>query len=168
MLLVLNNPAKFQFAQKSVEFAGFRVNDTSIESLPKYLDAIRDFPTPENISDIRSWFGLVNQVANYAQLRDIVAPFRPYLSPKHPFRWYEELDRAYRTSKTAIITAIVSGVEIFDMEKRTCLRPDWSKQGIGYFIVIANLAVQIVVKMDGLLPSQALDFYHLQSSDTSQ
>ena len=124
---IVLNPAKFQFAQKSVEFAGFRVNDTSIEPLPKYLDAIRDFPTPKNISDIRSWFGLVNQVANYAQLRDIMAPFRPFLSPKHPFRWDEELDRAFRTSKTAIVTAIASGVEIFDMEKRTCLRPDWSR-----------------------------------------
>ena len=131
---IVLNPAKFQFAQKSVEFAGFSVNDTCIEPLPKYLDAIRDFPTPKNISDIHSWFGLVNQVTNYAQLRDIMAPFRPFLSPKHPFRWDEELDRAFRTSKTAIVTAIVSGVEIFDMEKRTYLRPDWSKQGIGYFL----------------------------------
>jgi len=25
-------------------------------------------------------------------------------------------------------------VEIFDPPKRTCLRPDWSQQGIGYFL----------------------------------
>ena len=86
---IVLNPDKFQFCQKSVEFAGFRVGESSIEPLPKYLDGIRDFPTPKTISDIRSWFGLVNQVANYAQLRDVMAPFRAYLSPKVTFQWSE-------------------------------------------------------------------------------
>ena len=65
---IVLNPDKFQFAEKSVNFAGFRVSDNTIEALPKYLDAIRDFPSPASTTDIRSWFGLVNQVANYAQL----------------------------------------------------------------------------------------------------
>ena len=70
------NPDKFRFALRTVDFAGFRITEQSIEPLPKYLDAIRDFPTPTSITDIRSWFGLVNQVSHYAQLRDLVAPFR--------------------------------------------------------------------------------------------
>ena len=78
---IVLNPGKFQFASKSVDFAGFRVSATAIEPLLKYLDAIRDFPTPTSTTDIRSWFGLVNQVANYAQLRDTMAPFKTFLSP---------------------------------------------------------------------------------------
>ena len=62
------NPDKFQFAVHTADFAGFRVSDENIEPLPKYLDAIRTFPTPKSTTDIRSWFGLVNQVSNYAQL----------------------------------------------------------------------------------------------------
>ena len=88
-----------------------------------------------NFTDIRSWFGLVNQVANYAQLRDIMAPFKPFLSPKHKFEWTPELDNAFQLSKSAIIDAIRLGVEIFDPKKQTCLRPDWSRQGIGYFLL---------------------------------
>ena len=80
---VVLNPEKFQFASKSVDFAGFCVSDHSVEPLPKYLDAIRQFPTPKNISDIRSWFGLVNQVSNYAQLRDLMATFKCFLSPRY-------------------------------------------------------------------------------------
>ncbi|XP_048576277.1 uncharacterized protein LOC125557593 [Nematostella vectensis] len=75
------NPDKFQFAGRSVNFAGFHVSDHTIELLPKYLDAIREFPTPTSTTDIRSWFGLVNQVSNYAQLRDLMAPFKPFLFP---------------------------------------------------------------------------------------
>ena len=54
---------KFVFGAKEVEYAGFLVGADSIQPTPKYLQSILDFPTPKNISDIRSWFGLVNQVA---------------------------------------------------------------------------------------------------------
>ena len=135
---VILNPDKLRFARRTVDFAGFRVTDTTIEPLPKYLDAIRDFPTPTSVTDIRSWFGLVNQVANYAQLRDLMAPFRPFRSPKCTFYWNDELESAFQQSKEGIIAAIRHGVEIFDPQKRTCLRTDWSKKGIGYFLLQKN------------------------------
>ncbi len=132
---IVLNPDKFQFAERTVDFAGLRVSDSSIEPLPKYLDAKRDFPTPTSTTDIRSCFGLVNQVGNYAQLRNTMAPFKPFLSPRYKFYWSAELDNAFKASKEAIITAIRHGVEIFDMKRRTCLRSDWSCQGIGYFVL---------------------------------
>ena len=132
---IVLNPDKFQFAERSVDFAGFRVSDSTIEPLPKYLDAIRDFPSPISTMDIRSWFGLVNQVANYAQLRGIMEPFKPFLSPQCKFSWSLQLEEAFQLSKDAIICAICEGVEIFDMQRRTCLRPNWSMRGIGYFLL---------------------------------
>ena len=92
---IVLNPDKFVFAQKSIEFAGFQISESSIEPLPKYLSAIRDFPTPTSTTDIRSWFGLVNQVANYAQLRDIMTPFKPFLSPRCQFEWTSNLSAAF-------------------------------------------------------------------------
>ena len=84
------------------------------------------------MTDISSWFGLVNQVANYAQLRDIMAPFWPFLSPKRKFEWMPELDDAFEASKVIIINAIKYGVEIFNANKRTCVRLDFSNHGIGF------------------------------------
>ena len=129
------NPDKFQFAKTSVDFAGFTVSDSTIEPLPKYLDAIRDFPSSTSTTDIRSWCGLVNQVANYAQLRDIMEPFKPFLRPRCKFSGSPQLEMAFQLSKDAIIRPIHEGVEIFDMNKRTYLRPDWSSCGIGYFLL---------------------------------
>ena len=131
---VVLNPDKFQFAQRAVDSAGFRISNTTIEPLPEYLDAIRDFPTPTSTTDVRSWFGLVNQVTNYTQLRDIMRPFKSLLSPKTPFRWSMDLESAFQASKSSIIEAIRHGVQIFDLRRRSHLRPDWSKNGIGYFI----------------------------------
>ena len=61
-------PKKIHFARRVPDFAGFRVTKSTIEPLLKYTDVIRDFPTPSSITDIRSWFGLVNQVSSYTKL----------------------------------------------------------------------------------------------------
>ena len=83
---------------REVDFAGFRISSKSVQPLPKYLDAIRDFPKPVNLTDIRSWFGLVNQVSAYGQMRPLMAPFRHLLSSKTPFKWTAELDSAFNAS----------------------------------------------------------------------
>ena len=131
---IILSPNKFQFSSHEIDFAGFRVTDSEVKPLPKYLDAIRDFPRPTNISDIRSWFGLVNQVAHYAKLSDIMAPFKPLLSPKVKFKWDDEMEEAFEESKVAIIEAIEEGVKIFDPERKTAISTDYSKTGIGYFL----------------------------------
>ena len=132
---IVLNVDKFQFSQREVDFAGFRISKERIEPLPKFLDAISHFPTPTSTTNIRSWFGLVNQVANYAQLRSHLEPFRPFLSPYQPFEWTPELESAFQASKVSIIHEIHRGVEIFDPHRLTCLCTDWSKKGVGYFLV---------------------------------
>ena len=118
------------FAERSVDSAGFRVSEASIDPLPNYLDAIRDFSIPDS-----DWFGLVNQTANYAQLCDTMALFKLFLSPRRPNSHGPELKEAFQMSKQAIIGAIRVGVEIYDMQRRNCLRPDWSRRGIGFFLL---------------------------------
>ena len=132
---IVLNPDKFQFAQQVVEFAGFRISLNNIEPLPKFMDAIRTFPTPVSNTDIRSWYGLINQVGNYAQLRESLAPFRKFLSSKSKFEWTDELNEAFEKSKLHIMKSIRKGVEIFDVTRSTCLRPDWSSRGIGFFLL---------------------------------
>ena len=63
-----------------------------------------------------------------------MAIFKPFISPMCRFEWTPELERAFQASKESIIAEIRHGVEIFDPTKRTCIRPDWSGQGIGYFL----------------------------------
>ena len=41
---VILNPDKFKFAGKTSDFAGFLITETTMQPLPKFLDAIRDFP----------------------------------------------------------------------------------------------------------------------------
>lgn len=53
------NPSKFQFAKRVVDYLGFKINDTGL----KPQDSFREFPAPKKITNVRSWFGLINQIS---------------------------------------------------------------------------------------------------------
>ena len=98
------------------------------------LKAISDFPVPKSLTDIRSWFGLVNQVSYAFSMTDKMLPFRELLKPKTTFHWDENLQQIFEDSKRRIIEEIEHGVKIFDKSKPTCIATDWSKSGIGFWL----------------------------------
>jgi len=128
------NPDKFSFACDCVEFAGFEITSDSVRPCKRYLQAILDFPTPKNITDMRSWFGLVNQVSYAFSMTDRMQPFRQLLKPGTPFKWDDHLEDLFLESKAVIVGEIETGVRIFDRTKPTCLATDWSKNGIGFWL----------------------------------
>merc|ERR1719508_721702 len=105
-----------------------------IKATDKYVAAIKNFPTPTNISEVRSWFGLINQVAYSFIKTEHMAPFRHLLSQSTVFEWNEDLEAAFKKSKEKIAELIEDGVASFDMELVTCLSPDYSKLGMGWIL----------------------------------
>ncbi|MEO0563057.1 MAG: reverse transcriptase domain-containing protein [Chloroflexota bacterium] len=98
------NPEKFVFAEDTVEFAGFRISLGAARPCNRLFDAITHFPTPGNITDIRSWFGLINQVSYTFASAEKMLPFRSLLNPGTPFTWTQELNDLFEESKKVIIT----------------------------------------------------------------
>ena len=92
------------FGKDTVEFAGFEISLTSVKPCSKVLQSTKDFPAPRNVTDIRSCFGLVNQVAYAFAVADHMRPFRELLKPDQPFAWTEHLDYLFRKSKVVIMT----------------------------------------------------------------
>lgn len=128
------NPDKFRFAEDNVEFAGFEITPSTVKPCRKYTRAISDFPTPRNLTDVRSWFGLVNQVSYTFSMTSAMEPFRELLKPSEKFVWTDSHQRAFDHSKAAIAKEIQEGVKIYDKSKPTCLATDWSKSGVGYWL----------------------------------
>ena len=132
---IILNPEKFVFAKSSVDFAGFTITDESVKPAAKYLSAIQQFPTPANLTDIRSWFGLINQVAYAFGSANVMKPFRKLLKGGEKFHWDEELEKIFQQSKSVIIRQIQNGVRIFEKSRATCLVTDWSRTGVGYWLI---------------------------------
>ena len=62
---IILNPEKFEFAQDEVSWAGVKLSADKVAPLPDHVDAIKRFSTPTNITNLRIYFALVNQVAPY-------------------------------------------------------------------------------------------------------
>ena len=100
---IVFNPEKFKFARDNVEFAGFEVTQDGFRPADHIIKGIREFPTPKSITDVKSWFGLVQQVAFTFSETSVMNPFRELQSKKKPFYWDATLDDAFQKSKEEII-----------------------------------------------------------------
>ena len=95
---IIFNRKKFKFVEKEVEFLGFKITSDSVRPSPSFLEAIQDFPQPKDITGIRSWFGLINQVSYAFSMTEVMRPFRDLLKPTTEFSWTEELQKAFEKS----------------------------------------------------------------------
>ena len=132
---VVLNPEKFTFGADTVEFAGFEIGPTDVKPAKHFTKAIQDFPKPSSITDIRSWFGLINQVSYAFSMAKEMEPFRDLLKPKSTFYWDQQLDDLFNESKKIITQEVEHGVKIFDNTRPTCIATDWSKTGIGFWLL---------------------------------
>ena len=130
---IVFNEEKFEFTKDVVEFTGFEITSDGFRPPARIIEAIKNFPKPEKVTDIRSWFGLVNQVAYTFYQAEIMEPFRELLSGKRRvWSWDETLTDVFNKSKEAIVEQIREGVHNFSINRATCLATDWSKTGIGF------------------------------------
>jgi hypothetical protein len=132
---IIFNKEKFKFARDTVEFAGFDVTPSGYRPAQRIIQAIRNFPTPTSITDVKSWLGLVQHVAYTFSQSRIMRPFRSLTEKKRPFYWNLELSKLFTQSKEEIVRLIGDGVRAYDMNKPTCLATDWSKHGLGFSLM---------------------------------
>ena len=94
-------------------------------------------PVKPSITDIRSWFGLVNQLAPFLATAPVMAPFRDLLKKNATKKvyWDDQLDAKFKQSKEIICKMAEDGLAYFDCARPTMAITDWSKEGIGFIIL---------------------------------
>lgn len=129
------NKDKFVVADSRVSFCGYNLSAEGISADEDRVIAIRDFPKPANLTDLRSFMGLVNQLSEFTP--DIAAaaqPLRPLMSPKRTFTWTADHDEAFHRVKTALAQPPV--LAHFTPTLPVILQTDASRlNGIGYALL---------------------------------
>ena len=128
------NPSKFQFGEKQVKYLGFLITDSGVKPTNEFVNDIMSFPTPRNLTDVRSFFGAINQISYSFAIAPAMHPFRHLLSSKVPFYWSAELDTAFIAAKEEIIRQCEQGVRTFDPALPTALATDWARIGMGFWL----------------------------------
>ena len=129
------NADKFVLAAPAVKFCGFILSANGIEADPEKVRAIADFPTPANITDLRSFMGLVNQLTEFTpDISAAAQPLRPLMSPRRAFVWTADHDAAFSQVKKALSRP--PQLVMFDPHLPTILQTDASRlHGLGYALL---------------------------------
>ena len=128
------SPGKAMAGNK-VKFAGMLVSDVGVQPDADKVAAIRDFPRPQNITDLRSYFGLVNQLGSFVpDLSHALQPLRCLLKKDTMYKWQPEHTAAYEESKKILTSPLL--VHHFDPKLPTELLTDASRlRGLGFLLI---------------------------------
>ena len=125
---------KYQFGNR-VEFAGYILTDEGISPDPKKIAAIRDFAAPKNPTDLRSWFGLVEQFSDFVpDLKIIMSPLQGLMSTKNAFLWTEEHQKSMDKAKEILTNENGPVRRHFDPSLPVVLFTDASRKGFGFIL----------------------------------
>ena len=128
------NRDKFRFGQEEVLFAGYVLSSLGYSPDPKLLSAITDFPTPESVTDLRSFLGMVTQLSAFcSDIADCTHPLRGLLSTKNEFIWTADHNAAFAATKQALVAP--QALAYYDPSHPTRLHTDASRrQGLGFVL----------------------------------
>ena len=136
---VLQNPNKLKFALKEVEWAGFLIEPEGGKPLPKHTEAIRNFPTPANLTNLGKYMALLQQVAFCYAMSPAVYPQRHLLKPSNTWEWDDNCQKVFEKSKRVISNHIEEGVRLFDHSRPIGMLTDWSTIGIGHILSLIHI-----------------------------
>ena len=106
---------------------GYQLAEEGMKPTKTMLSSTRNFPRPADISDIRGWFGLVEQVTYVFSKADVIIPFRDLLKSKKPFKWTQVLQLDSEEAKETIAQSVKDSIKTFDTQKVPCMTTDWVK-----------------------------------------
>ena len=188
---------KCMFFQTSVKYLGHIVSQHGVETDPQKIEALKTWPVPENLKQLRSFLGFSGYyrrfVKNYSKitkpLNDLTAGYPPlrkhsqgrgkthlYFHPKESFgkRWTPECQRAFEEIIDKLTTAPVLGFA--DPKLPYVLHTDASTTGLGAALYqeqdgrmrAVAFASRGLTKSEAKYPAHKLEFLALKWAVTAK
>ncbi len=124
------NPSKCCFAVKTITFLGHVVSKEGIRLDPGKIEAVLHFPTPKNVTSVRSFLGLTGYYRKYVRgYSSLAGPLFELTRRDVAFVWDMGYEQAYQALKAALVDAPV--LTRPDFKHTFWLDVDWSPKGVG-------------------------------------
>lgn len=122
--------SKCHFCLDQVNHRGHVVPAAGVQPDPKKISAVKEFPAPRNVKQVRSYLGLCNYyrkfVRNFAKIAE---PLNKLTKTNTRFLWDESCQIAFDTLNTALTEAPILAYPDFTL--RFGFYVDASDEGIG-------------------------------------
>ena len=111
-------------------YLGHRIDAEGQHPLSDKLEAVREAPVPHNVSELRSFLGLLNYYRNFLpNLTTILHPLNKLLQTKRKWKWSSECNSAFQEAKKLLTTSHIQAH--YDAKLTIHLAADASAYGIG-------------------------------------
>ena len=122
--------SKCTFMRSSVEYLGHQISAKGIQPTEDKVRAIKDAPVPTNVTQLRSFVGLVNYYGKFLpNLSSILAPLYTLLQKGAQWKWGAQQEKAFSTVKSQLTSDCL--LVHFDPQKPLILACDASPYGVG-------------------------------------
>jgi deoxyuridine 5'-triphosphate nucleotidohydrolase len=123
-------PKKCTFAADQVEVLGHVINQQGIKPAPSKIEAVKNYPVPQDKADLRAFLGLIGYYRNYIKgCSRISEPLSKMLKKDSRFTWDKEAQATFNRIKN-----ILTSDQILirpDFQKPFILQTDGSAKGLG-------------------------------------
>jgi hypothetical protein len=124
------NPSKCELAKRELTYVGHVVSKEGCKPDPSLTAAIRKYPRPKNLKDLRGFIGLSGFYRAYVKdFARIAAPLTDLTKKDRAFVWAPAQQTAFESLKQKLISSPVLAYPDFEKEFR--VKPDWSKKAMG-------------------------------------
>lgn len=123
-------PTKCHFVREEVEYLGHLITPQGLKLNPKLVEAVREFPAPQNLKQLRQFLGLSSYYRRFIpKFAKVAQPLHRLTKKDTAFEWDAACQEAFETLKRKLTKAPVLAYPSFD--KDFALETDASIQGIG-------------------------------------
>jgi hypothetical protein len=118
------------FYQKKIHYLGHIVSAKGITVDPKKIEAIRGWSTPRNVTEVRSFMGLVGYYQRFIKgFSKVAIPITSLQKKGVKFEWTSKCEERFQQLKDILTSAPI--LKIVDLDKYFVVCIDAWKEGLG-------------------------------------
>lgn len=130
---IVLNTKKVQIGPEVI-FGGFKLDSSGYSLDPELHAAIRKFPVPTNLTELRSFMGLINQTTSFTdKIAELAYPLKDLLKKKVDYVWTAAHQEAFERARDQL--AELKHLAYFNHRRKTRLFTDASRlNGLGFVV----------------------------------
>ena len=122
--------SKCVFFANEVTYLGFKINKNGIKPLTECIDSLMKAPAPVNVSELKSFLGMLNYYHKYLDnISSVLEPLHRLLCKYTPWKCTAQEQKSFDAAKSMLCSSKL--LVHYDPEKPLILSCDASSYGIG-------------------------------------